>query len=145
MPTLSSWAKILKNIISRLARQKIWKNYACCNCSMRRKTTSLTVQAVCRTKSPNQVSAKISGLSYFAQSERLWQCQNSRGILLILWIRLWQDDGSNKSNDLWIQFDWKTDPTTKGRVFEECFSKGPILYLVFLFILTCSLSYLSQI
>ena len=34
--------KILRNITSRLARQKIWKNYAC---SMRRKSTSLTVLA----------------------------------------------------------------------------------------------------
>ena len=41
MRTLCSWAKILRNITSRLARQKIWKNYACCTCSMRRKTTSL--------------------------------------------------------------------------------------------------------
>ena len=46
MRTLCRWAKILRNITSRLARQKIWKNYACCTCSMRRKTTSLTVLPV---------------------------------------------------------------------------------------------------
>ena len=46
MRTLCRGAKILRNITSRLARQKIWKNYACCTCSMRRKTTSLTVLPV---------------------------------------------------------------------------------------------------
>ena len=46
MRTLCRWAKILRNITSRLARQKIWKNYACCTCSMRRNTTTLTVLAV---------------------------------------------------------------------------------------------------
>ena len=46
MCTLCSWAKNLGNITSRLARHKIWKNYTCCTCSMRRKTTSLTVLPV---------------------------------------------------------------------------------------------------
>ena len=46
MRTLCSWAKILRNITTRLARQKIWKNYSCCTCSMSRKTTSSTVLPV---------------------------------------------------------------------------------------------------
>ena len=63
MRTLCSWAKILRNITSRLARQKIWKNYAWCTCSMRRKTTSLTVLPVCQIK-----------LGYFFNF--LWPSQN---------------------------------------------------------------------
>ena len=59
MRTLCSWAKILRIITSRLARQKIWRNYACCTCSMHRKTTSLTVLPVLCDKKCKNLAFKV--------------------------------------------------------------------------------------
>ena len=83
MCALCSWARNLINITSRLARQKIWKCYACCTCSMHRKTTSLTVLPVSfKSRAVDRSTAQFF-LSFHKQSENPLICyqlkQSTRG------------------------------------------------------------------